>query len=152
MKWRRLFEGSAMAKDAENSGGFVFGLPADDDAIRALEQRMRIALPDEFREIYREFDGVGVRVADDEAAWWLVPLDCIAERTAGLNESWFDDAESESLARRMVCFGDWFNGDVFGYLADEDGTIHSTAIHQYHHEVGRIEPWGRTLAEFVRNE
>jgi len=150
MKWRALFEASPMARDAEDSGGILFGNPASESDIHALEQRLGVVFPAEFKEIYREFNGVGSRYGDEDI-WWLVPLDQIEAQTQMLRQWWFEDADSEALAGRMVCFGDWFNGDQFGYIANEGDKTLNPVIYEYNHEVGRVESWERGLEEFLQS-
>jgi len=150
MKWRALFEASPAALDAQEFGGLLFGEPASESDIRRLEERLGIRFPAEFREIYSEFNGVGIQYTEEEEVWWLIPLDQIEERTESLREWWFEDTESEAIANRMICFGDWFNGDLFGYVADDGSSTLNPEITEYNHELGRMESWNQGLGQFLQ--
>ena len=135
---------------AADAGGLYFADPATTEEIRTLEQKLKTKFPKQFYEIYTDFDGVGLKYDDGEIIWWLLPLSKIEDGTEGLRDSWTDDPKSEALADKLIIFGDWYNGDVFGYRRSKSGAIKSTRIYQYEHEVGRIDRLDSSLDKLLR--
>ena len=153
MKWRELVEASALGREASETGGLVFGDPATDAQIDEMADRLGVDFSDELRELYREFNGAGMPYgADHEVAWWIVPLDLIEVNTHRVRHSLDEtgDEEQQEMADRMVCFGDWMNGDYFGCIAEPDGWVASPELFLFNHESGRIESCGCTFEELLQ--
>lgn len=154
MKWRDLFEASALAESVGGSSGLVFGPPATDEEIDTVSRNLGVELSDDLRSLYREFNGVGIPFGSDgDVAWWIAPLDQVEENTNYVRDC-LDDMEDEpfeDIVDRLVCFGDWMNGDYFGCVAEPGGKVVSSEVYGYNHEDGSIECWGQTLEECLRN-
>lgn len=153
MKWRTLIESSALGQEATESGGIVFGEPATEAQIQLTETRLGVQFSEEIRELYREFNGAGLPFGEDqEIAWWIAPLELVEGNTgqvrAALDDS--EDEDQQDLADRMVCFGDWMNGDFFGCVADPHGAVVSPEIYVFDHETKTIDPSGQTLEELLQ--
>ncbi len=153
MKWRQLVEASALGQDAAETGGLVFGDPATDSQIDEMADRLGVDFSEELRDLYREFNGAGMPFgSENEVAWWIAPLELIEVNTHRVREliDQLDDEDQQEMADRMVCFGDWMNGDYFGCIAEPDGLIVSPELFLFNHENGRIESCGCTFEELLQ--
>lgn len=152
MKWRELVEASALGREAADTGGLVFGDPASDAQIDEMSDRLGVDFSVELRDLYREFNGAGMPYGENEVAWWIAPLELIEANTQHVRDclEQSDDEAQQDLADRMVCFGDWMNGDFFGCIAEPDGLIASPELFLFNHENQRIESCGCTFEELLQ--
>ncbi len=116
--------------NADNPDSLVLGSPATNASIAELEKATGYAMPNEFRQLYLEFDGFGTS-RDGETEWFFVP---ISKLDAHLSEvrDWFQDTHPE-IAERFVSFVDWRCGDASGYIFTESG-LPEPGIFMFEHE------------------
>ena len=140
--YRSKFE-RLMAQDAERCGSrVVFGDPVSEADIASLELHFGGQLPQDLCELYLEFNGVGHQAPGEGVSWFLVPIDEIPALSRGVEELL-------DLHPRVCFFGDYGNGDSYGYVRPEDGPFLESTLHMWEHETGTLHDSGGTFAEFV---
>lgn len=111
------------------------GKPATREALQAFEKSVGHTLPEEFHELYGQYDGYG-NEGEDGIDWFFVPLELLPEHVAG-TRGWFQETHPE-LAARFVPFVDWGTGDASGYLFTESGALEQ-GIYMFEHEAYEFE-------------
>jgi len=96
---------------------------AGDDELDRLADRLGIALPEEFRDFYRTFNGYGVAPDNDpsDVCWLIQPLEKLPD-FIDFTRSSFDGTHPD-VAARFFPFIDWANGDGMGYLTETAGIV-----------------------------
>lgn len=115
---------------ADDPDSLTLGHPATPEAIEAFEKSVGHTMPEEFHDLYQQFNGYGT-AGEDDVDWFFLPLDLLPEHVAGIRE-WFRDTHPD-IASRFVPFVDWGNGDASGYLFSESGEV-EPGIYMFEHE------------------
>ena len=111
-----------------------------------FESETGLALPVELKGLYSECNGAGM-VDGDQPVWFIHPLHEILDFAESISAGM--QASNSKFAERCLFFGDWFNGDGFGYVKDDREGLART-IHQWDHETGECEDTQATLVEFLQ--
>ena len=113
------------------------GAPEED--IAQLDRDIGLALPSEFKELYRAHNGVGV-VHESEPGkpiWTFVPTSDLASLMKGAR-SWFEEFHPD-LASRFFPFIDWDCGDYTGYVVSPGGGL-LEGLFTFSHELYQFRP------------
>ena len=136
--WKTLV--ASLAPDAE------FAKPATETGLNALEQTLRVHLPEEFRQLLLEFDGL---VADFGAGVvWSVPQIEKQNRLFRTEKSFrtlympFD---------HLLFFGEDGGGDQFAFPIHADGEIHKLDIFRWEHETDARSWYAGRLEQFFEH-
>lgn len=144
---RKYIERIMTRSAAVNGDSVLFAAPATEAEITSLELRIDAALPRELRDIYLQFNGVGLSSDDCETIWWLVPLENISVESTEIDcnlAEVLDEHKAEGFF-----FGDWYNGDVFGYVRLEDETFSEATLHFWDHETMELSDTEMSLLGYL---
>lgn len=155
--WKSLVDKFFRRADPKNSFRHIVKAGASPDAIKATEMQIGISIPDELRSFYRCFNGIGLGWGDEpDAPRFIRPIEDLPDFVVQAR-SWFAETHCD-LASRFFAFIDWENGDVMGYMRQEDGTFYPFLV-TFLHELYRfdatqdadefIEQGPESLAEFL---
>jgi hypothetical protein len=146
-KWRDAFYLS-LGPDADYDvdAPLIFGPPATDDQISAVEAALGYQLPDDFRSLLREFNGV--KVAWD---WDTVPYFLSTDEIPAASEFYVDwESELDLKVCRNVAFICVENGmaDMWGIVVKPFGPYETGAIVGLDHDrVGCVAELGELFVE-----
>ena len=105
---------------------------ASAEELDQFERRLGLRLPDEFKSLYGEFNGVGICSRDFQRVFWLFRALGEQEDFMAIQRSAFV-ATHPKYAPRFFPFVDWANGDSMGYLVDSVGALLS-GLYCFDHE------------------
>lgn len=128
--WRQDIINHHNLDHQDDPESLLLGKPATADELSALEESVQRSLPEEFHDLYSQYNGYGTR-SEEGSDWFFVPLELLPEHVAGIRH-WFQGTHPE-LAARFVPFVDWGNGDASGYLFSESGEL-EPGIYMFEHE------------------
>lgn len=106
--------------NADDPDSLVLGSPASAASIAEFEKSIGYSMPNEFKQLYSEYDGFGTS-REGETDWFFLPISKLPEHASEIRD-WFQETHPE-LAKRFVPFVDWGNGDASGYVFSETGTL-----------------------------
>jgi hypothetical protein len=131
--WDRIIKRHHQRAHSDDGLAFAANPGAAESDLAALEARLGIQFPAEFRSLYSTFNGFGVRSVDSpgDVYWFTRPLEELPEFVEAIRHS-FRETHPE-LAARFYPFIDWANGDGLGYLAGDDGRI-LPGLYSFQHE------------------
>ncbi|MCC5801716.1 SMI1/KNR4 family protein [Rossellomorea vietnamensis] len=132
MKWREFI--SSISKESQ------FKPPANESDISAVEDTLKVELPWRLAQIYNETNGV---YGDYGISFIWSTEQMIRE-----NVFW-RTAHQHSDVNSLLFFTDAGNGDLFGYLIEND-TIRSEDIHIWNHENGGRRIVAASLEKFLK--
>jgi hypothetical protein len=155
-KWRDLFEADLPpVEEREYRTEYVFGPPATPEAIAAAEAALGVQMPTDVREMLAEFNGVWEhnRYPAGNTSEDIHLLDL--QHMSVVVPDYFSDCDNPlppRYALRRVVFVAQSNGcgDLWGVCTSGVPRHQAGAVVRLDHEVGRLEPWQPSLAEFVR--
>ena len=133
--WHKSITAFHKVDNADNPDSLVLGPPASSALIAEFEKQIGFTMPDEFKQLYTEYDGFGTS-RDGETAWFFLPISKLPEHASGVRD-WFQETHPE-IAKRFVPFVDWGNGDASGYIFSDSGTP-LPAIFMFEHESYEFE-------------
>ena len=116
--------------NADNPDSLVLGEPASGESIAEFEKTIGFSMPEEFKQLYSEYDGFGTK-RNGEIDWFFLPLSKISNHATEVRD-WFQDTHPD-IAKRFVPFVDWGNGDASGYVYSVAG-VPEPAIFIFEHE------------------
>ncbi|BCX48529.1 cell wall assembly/cell protein, KNR4 [Haloferula helveola] len=119
-EWHKRIVAFHKLDNADDPDSLVLGSPASAASIAEFEKAIGYSMPDEFKELYSEYDGFGTS-RDGETDWFFLPISKLPEHASEIRD-WFQETHPE-LAKRFVPFVDWGNGDASGYVFSETGTL-----------------------------
>ncbi|MBN9122316.1 MAG: SMI1/KNR4 family protein [Planctomycetes bacterium] len=155
-KWRTLFESSLPpAEQREHREEYEFGPPATAEQIVAAERALGGQLPADVREMLSEFNGVWRRTHFDGGRRYREIHYLDTQHMSVDVPSYFASCGNPlppRYALRRVVFVAQSNGygDLWGVCVADVVRHKAGAVVRLDHEVGRLEAWEPTLAEFVR--
>lgn len=91
----------------------------DLETISKIEAKIGVGFPDELRDFYQHFNGLGMSEDESELPRFIPPVEHLPELVKSAR-SWLSKTHSQ-LAARYLPVVDWENGDSSGYLLDENG-------------------------------
>ncbi|PQO46977.1 SMI1/KNR4 family protein [Blastopirellula marina] len=155
--WKSIIEAFFENSDPTNEFRHLANPGASAEAIEAAEKQLGISLPEELRDFYLCFNGVGMAGEDEsDEPRFIRPVEMLP---AFINESRSSFAGTHSeLASRFLPFIDWDNGDATGYLLQQDGTLFPGLVtfeHEtYHYDATQdaeefMTPGPDSLADFL---
>jgi|SRR5580765_574010 len=133
--WKTLV--TSVAPDAE------FGEPATETRLSALEQTLGVHLPEEFRQLLLEFDGL---IADfgADVVWSVAQIE-------KQNRLFRTEKSFRTLYMpfdNLLFFGDDGGGDQFAFPIHADGEIHKLDIFRWEHETDARSWYAGSLEQF----
>lgn len=133
--WHKSIVAFHKVDNADHPESLVLGTPATAASIAEFEKGIGHAMPDEFKQLYSEYDGFGT-LREGETAWFFLPIAKLPELAAQVRD-WFQETHPE-IAKRFVPFVDWGNGDASGYVFSESG-VPEPGIFMFEHESYEFE-------------
>ena len=119
-EWHKSIVAFHKLDNADNPDSLVLGSPATAASIAEFEKAIGYSMPNEFKQLYSEYDGFGTS-SDGETNWFFLPISKLPEHASEVRD-WFQETHPEH-AKRFVPFVDWGNGDATGYVFSETGTL-----------------------------
>jgi hypothetical protein len=118
--WKSLVASFFRNSDPEGEFRHLTGPPASNAALATVEARIGVSIPEELRSLYLLYNGIGMQ-ADGEADTprLIRPIEDLPDFMAECRST-FSDTHPDA-ASRFFPFLDWINGDVMGYMLQEDG-------------------------------
>ena len=89
--------------------------------IQAVEKKLKIRFPDELRQFYEHYNGIGLTNDETEYPNFIPPIEHLVEFVKSARHS-FPKSHIQ-YAERYLPVVDWENGDTSGYVLNEDGTF-----------------------------
>lgn len=129
-EWHRNIVAFHNLDNVDDPDSLFLGSPAKATSIADYEKSVGYPMPEEFKELYSEFDGFGTS-RDGEVDWFFLPVSKLPEH-ALIVRDWFQKTHPE-IAKRFVPFVDWGNGDASGYVFAESG-VPEPGIFIFEHE------------------
>ena len=127
----------------------VVNAGVDTSKLAALEQKLGVKFPSEFRDFYSACNGFGIKSDDeDQVSWLFVPSEEI-ESFATEIRRWFEETHPK-FSNRFWPFIDFMNGDGIGYVLDDAGGVHD-GLFCFEHESYRFNP-EQDVNEFLRQK
>ncbi len=132
-KWKHLVDGFFLNSDPNAEFRHIANPPASTAEVSETERKIGISLPAELRSFYCAYNGIGLSHGDEpDTPRFIRPVNELPEFiTSG--RSWFAETHP-NVALRFVPFLDWENGDVMGYLFNEDGSLNPFLVTFLHEE------------------
>lgn len=134
-EWHKNISAFHKLDNADDPDSLVLGPPASAASIAEFEKAVGYTMPDEFKQLYAEFDGFGTN-RDGETDWFFLPVSKLPEHASEVRD-WFQETHP-GIAKRFVPFVDWGNGDASGYVFSETG-IPLPGIFIFEHESYEFE-------------
>lgn len=104
---------------------------ASTKTISSVVKKLRTDIPDELREFYEQFNGVGLTGDDSESPNFIPPIEQLPDFVKSAR-SLFPKSHKK-YADRYLPVVDWGNGDTSGYMFDEGGTF-IDCLFMFNHE------------------
>ena len=134
-EWHKNIVAFHKLDNADDPGSLVLGSPANATSIAYFEKAVGYSMPEEFKELYSEYDGFGT-TRDGEVDGFFLPVSKLAEHATEVRD-WFQETHPD-IAKRFVPFVDWGNGDASGYVFSESG-VQNPGIFIFEHESYEFE-------------
>jgi hypothetical protein len=134
-EWQKNIIAFHKVDNPDDPESLFLGPPASVASIAEFEKAIGYMMPDEFKQLYTEYDGFGT-TRDGETDWFFLPVSKLLEHATEVRD-WFQETHPE-LAKRFVPFVDWGNGDASGYVFSEAG-IPLPGIFIFEHESYEFE-------------
>ena len=121
-------------KHSDPEGGFFHC--AEDGVgkskISQFEKKLNIKFPDELREFYSNYNGIGLTNDEEEYPNFIPPLEHLNAFVKSARKSF--PKSHKAFANRYLPVVDWENGDTSGYVLGEDGEF-VDAFFMFEHEL-----------------
>jgi len=134
-EWHKNIVAFHKLDNADDPESLVLGPPASAASIAEFEKAIGYKLPDEFKQLYTEYDGFGTS-RDGETDWLFLPVKKLSEHATEVRD-WIQKTHPE-IAKRFAPFVDWGNGEASGYVFSETG-IPLPGIFIFEHESYEFE-------------
>ena len=155
-KWKDAFNENLPAlKDREYGERFAFGRPATLKQLAACEARLGAALPDDLRELLREFNGVRYTTdVDRKQGYEASPLYLDTDQIAGVFDLLVDTGNDlpplDDLKRVAFFWQSNGYGEVYGVCLAPVAGLRTGTVVKLDHENDRLERAYPNLLAFVR--
>jgi hypothetical protein len=155
--WNRIVDRFFRKADPDNSFKHLVNAGASPAAITFAEAQIGISFPEELHGFYLQFNGIGLGWGNEpDVPRFIRPIEELPAFMIKAR-SWFADTHDD-IASRFFAFIDWENGDVMGYLRQQDGAFHPFLV-KFLHEKYKfdasqdvqdfMEPGPDSLKEFL---
>jgi hypothetical protein len=156
--WRTWFETSLPPFEEREYGEiYEFGPPATADQIADAERAMGVRFPDDLRDLLTEFNGIwytsegGRKYGYERSQLYLDTEEMSVRAPRLLRESSDQLPPQEDLSKiAIVCQINGY-GEFYALCLDDVAGHRRGEVVRLDHEVGQLEPFYPSLADFVRN-
>ncbi len=133
IKWKSLVDSFFRNSDPEGEFRHIANPPASTSSIAAAEAKIGLSIPEELRDFYLCYNGIGLAADDEPDTPRLIqPIEDLPDFIAQCR-SWFSETHPD-FASRFFPFLDWENGDVMGFMFQQDGTLHPFLVTFMHEQ------------------
>ena len=100
--------------------------------IDSIAKKLKSELPEELRDFYKHFNGIGLTNEESEYPNFIPPIEHLPEFVKTSRRAF--PKSHKKYADRYLPVVDWENGDTSGYVLDEDGTF-VNCLFMFNHEL-----------------
>jgi hypothetical protein len=144
--WQKTIDKFFQCSDPGNDFRHIALPGATEENIAETETKLGLKLPEELREFYSCFNGIGMATEDEPNIPRLIPpLDQLPSLVTS-GRSWFVETHPD-WANRFFPFLDMENGDYTGYCLDENGQW-MPFVMDFLHEYYQFDP-DQDIDEFL---
>ena len=133
IKWKSLIDSFFRNSDPDGDFRHIANPPASAEAIAAAEAMLRTSIPEELRSFYLCYNGIGMVAGDEPDSPRLIrPIEELPKFVIQ-GQSRFAETHPD-FASRFFPFIDWENGDVMGYMFQNDGSLYPFLVTFMHEQ------------------
>jgi len=146
--WRRIVEEFFRCSDPDGEFHHEMRPGALAGTIDTVQSELGLQFPDECREFYRHFNGIGLVAAENgDDRLFVKPVEELP-KFAQSCRSMFAETHANHASRFFPII-DWGNGDATGYLLDDNGDL-LPHLHTVMHELYRYDE-DQVADEFIQS-